>query len=213
MKFRACLWLVVSLLCAGPALSVARAQGKTNDDYSFQRPSPDETQSMLKRWQETMKSGKYHRWLGQLVGEWETTTRLWWTGEGGGESMSSKGQATISWQVKDKWLQLRSEGKLMGTPLQSFGLQGYDNFKNKFVAIGYDSMSTALYRFEGTLDKSGKTLRLWGTVDEPMTGEHDKMAMHVTRIKDPDNFVIEIHDLTGGASNTKVVEIKYVRKK
>lgn len=184
---------------------------KPKDDFSFQQPSAQEMQEMQQRWAATMVPGKYHRWLGQLVGKWETTTRMWWGAEG--DPVETKGEAEIGWKVKDKWLSWEATTTMMGSPLTMYAINGYDNFKQKFVAITFDNQSTAAYRFEGNLDQTGTVLSLWGTVDEPMTGEHDKMAKGVIRILGPDKFVHEIHDLTIGGDKTMVIENIYQRKK
>ena len=70
-----------------------------------------------------------------------------------------------------------------------------------------------MYNSEGGFDQSGKVLTTYGKMDEPMTGEHDKNVKYVTRIISPDKFVFEVHDFAMGESNTKVVEVKYTRKK
>ncbi len=53
----------------------------------------------------------------------------------------------------------------------------------------------------------------YGTIDEYLTGEHDKMVKTVWRFISDDKMVLEIHDLPIGENNTKVVEITYTRKK
>lgn len=72
---------------------------------------------------------------------------------------------------------------------------GYDNFKRKFVAIRVDSVSTALYAAEGFRDREGRQLDLYGTIDEPTTGEHDKPVLYRYRFVDDATIVLEVHDL------------------
>jgi hypothetical protein len=88
---------------------------------------------------------------------------------------------------------------------------GYDNFKMSFVVTTVSSMDTAMNRSEGDLDPGGKALLLYGTLDEYLTGEHDKMVKTVFRFNSADEIVMAIHDLPIGENNTKVVEIKYSR--
>lgn len=212
-KWTLSLCLAASLtvgLAAFAEVSGMQQKTKPKDDYTVQQPSADEMQQMMERWQATMVTGKYHRWLGRFVGQWETTNKMMWAP--GKDPEETKGHAEIAWQVKDRWLAWKSTWNMMGQPITTFGLHGYDNFKQKFVSVGYDDRTTALYRFEGNLDQTGKVLSLWGTVDEPMTGEHDKMSMYVLRVLDKDHFVQEIHDLTIGGDQTKVVEMLYTRK-
>jgi len=56
-------------------------------------------------------------------------------------------------------------------------------------------------------------LTLYGKMDKPMTGEHNKNVKYVTRIVGPDKHIFEVHDLAIGEPNTKVVEVTYTRKK
>ena len=192
--------------------SVVQGQDKkTKEDFSFQQPTPDELQAMQKRWAETMIPSKYHRWLGQLIGKWTTKTKMIWGADG--PPSESSGEAEIEWKVKDKWLSWVAKSNMMGMPITMHATKGYDNFKQKFVSLSFDDQTTAAYRFEGNLDQTGTVLSLWGTVDEPMTGEHDKASKYVVRILSQDKFVHEVHDLTIGGDKTMVVETTYSRKK
>jgi len=74
-------------------------------------------------------------------------------------------------------------------------------------------MSTAMNHAEGMRDRTGKVLTLYGTMDEPMTGEHDKPVKYVLRVLGPDKHVYEIHDLAIGEPHTMVIEVTYTRKK
>ena len=49
----------------------------------------------------------------------------------------------------------------------------------------------------------------YGTLDEYLTGEHDKMVKYVWRFTSPTQMVLEVHDLPIGENNTKVVEITF----
>jgi hypothetical protein len=60
---------------------------------------------------------------------------------------------------------------------------------------------------EGDMDPSGNTLIAYGTLDEYLTGEHDKMVKYVWRFQSPTRIVLEVHDLPIGENNTKVVEV------
>ncbi len=185
--------LALTALFAGPAL----AQGE------------DE---MMKKWKEMATPGENHKWLDQLAGEWETTTKMW-MGGAEGEAMESKGSAKFTWTLDGRWLRQEYEGSMMGMPFQGEGRTGYDNFRRKFVTTWTDSMSTALMYAEGTLDQQRKQLICFGPMDEWMTGEVGKMTKEVTRIVDADTFVFEMHDLHIVPGNTLVMEITYKRKK
>ena len=74
-------------------------------------------------------------------------------------------------------------------------------------------LPTSLLTSEGYFDPSGKTLTMYGLMDEPMTGENGKPVKYVTRILSPGKHVFEVHDLAIGETGTKLVEITLTRKK
>ena len=53
---------------------------------------------------------------------------------------------------------------------------------------------------------------MYGTLDEYLTGEHDKMVKTIWRFISKDEMVMEVHDLHIGEKNTQVIEIRYTRK-
>jgi hypothetical protein len=109
-------------------------------------------------------------------------------------------------------LKAEGKGKMMGRPIETFYLMGYDNFKMSYVVASISSMDTAMVHSEGDMDPSGKSLISYGTLDEYLTGEHDKMVKSVWRFLSADKMVLEIHDLPIGENNTKVIEITYTRQ-
>jgi hypothetical protein len=107
---------------------------------------------------------------------------------------------------------MRSSGSLMGMPIESFHMMGYDNFKQSYVSANVSTMDTALNTIEGDMDPGGRALIGYGTIDEYLTGEHDKAVKSVWRFISDDEMVLEIHDLAIGEKNTKVLELRYKRK-
>ena len=209
---------IAGVVCVGGFLAsgqaVSEGEEKTaseRPDFSYQQPSPEELQTMMQTYMKTTQPSKYHKWLEQMVGEWDTTSTIWMGGPGSPPT-KSKGSATFTWAVPGKWLRNEVEGTMMGMPMKGFGVSGYDNFKKKFVGSWFDSLSTALLTYEGTLDQTGTVLNQWGPMDEPMTGEHDKPVRYTTRIIDENKFIFEIHDLAMGGEKTKVIEVEYTRK-
>ena len=97
-------------------------------------------------------------------------------------------------------------------PHKTFGIIGYDNFKMSYVMSQVTSMDTSLLTMEGDLDPRGNALIVYGTVNEYLTGEHDKMVKGIYRFESDDKFALEVHDLPIGETGTKVFEIVYTRK-
>jgi len=170
----------------------------------------DDMAAMMAKAKRFTQPGGHHKELERFIGKWNTETRIFMAGQ---ETPAEKGTAEFSWLMPDRWLKGESKGTLMGMPCDGFHVIGYDNFKQSFVATHVTNFDTAMNRCEGDMDPSGKALLMYGTIDEYLTGENDKMVKLVWRFPSPDKLVMEIHDLPIGEQNTKVVEVVYTRAK
>src|SRR2546428_3031197 len=119
--------------------------------------------------------GEPHQALDPLVGKWETASRFWMGGPDS-PAMDTKGSAEIKQIMDGRFLVQEASGDFMGMPFKGMGITGYDNFKKKYVSFWIDNMGTAMFTSLGTMDPSGKVINFYGQLDEPMTGEQDKMA-------------------------------------
>lgn len=167
-------------------------------------------QEMMKKWAEAAKPGEPHRLLDQFVGKWDIAMRMWM--EPGKPPMETKSTADVKWIMDGRFLLEESTGQIMGQPHKGMGITGYDNFKQKYISSWIENMSTGMYTSEGTFDQSGKVLTLHGKIDEPMTGERDKLVRFVARFISKDKHIFEIYDLVGRPDEFKAVEMIYTRK-
>jgi len=176
-------------------------------------PASPAMNEMMQKWMEAITPGEPHKTFNDFVGSWETTTTLWMQGPGGPPTMTT-GAAEFKIILDGRYLLQETKGEMMGMPMAGMGVTGYDNFNKKYVSFWIDNLSTAMYLSEGGYDQTGKVMSLYGKMDEPMTGEHDKNVKYVTRIISPDKFVFEVHDpVIYVEPNTKVVEVVYTRRK
>lgn len=160
------------------------------------------------RWEAFSRPGPEHAALERFIGEWETTTRVWL--EPGGEPYAeSEGTASHHWLEEGRWLAMESSGTMMGIPHHGFGMLGYDNFKQKYVASFVDNISTAILSMEGAWEEGGP-LRMFGTVDEPLTGEHDRAVMYTFEPAGTDTLTLRVYDLPRGADSL-VLEVLFTR--
>lgn len=208
---------LVALLAGGLATTFALPQddGKeelAGGDLSYTPPAPEEMQKQFQRWQATWEPSKWHRLFERMIGEWNTETSVYMQGPDG-PAMKSNGTTKYQWEVPGKWVRYQGTGSMMGQPIEQFGTLGYDNFKQKFVGAFHDSLGTNLLTAEGTLNADGTTLMLWGNMDEPMTGQTDKSVRYDYVFESNDVFLIQVHDLHIGGPKTKVIEIRFTRKK
>ena len=169
-----------------------------------------EMQAMMEKMQAMTSPGPQHKALERFLGTWTTSSRITMAGFDGEPAM---GESTFDWLMEGRWLQLRGTSTLMGRPYDIYSIIGYDNFKQSYVWTQVTSLDTAMLRSEGDMDPGGKAILFYGTLDEYLTGEHDKMVKTVWRFINDDRIVLEIHDLPIGEKNTKVIEMTFDRKK
>jgi hypothetical protein len=197
------------------ALSFVAGAAVAAGAFTFAPPRAQEGDvpaEMAKAFAEAAKwtaPGPMHAKLEAYLGKWDAEYRIF--AMAGQPPMTSRAKVEISWLMEGRWLEQRYDGELMGGPFQGFGLLGYDNFKQAFVSCWVDNKSTYMTTSLGKLAQDGRTLISYGTLDEYLTGEHDKTVKYVHRWKSRDQFTMEIHDLAIGEENTKVVEIAYTR--
>lgn len=196
-------WLV------GGACLLAMAATVSADKDKPVAPSPADMAAMMEKAKHFTQPGKHHEVLKRFLGNWDTQTRFPMPGH---DMPAEKGQAEFSWLMEGRWLKSEMSGTMMGQPIKSFMIMGYDNFKQSYVTSHVSTMDTAMLHSEGDMDPGGKVLLTYGTLDEYLTGEHDKMVKYVWRFVSDDKIVFEIHDLPIGEKNTMVIEITYTRK-
>ncbi|MCI0488551.1 MAG: DUF1579 domain-containing protein [Blastocatellia bacterium] len=209
MKARTLICATVLAVLSASIINQALAQDRQSQEKEEKQMAGP--QEMMKAWMEASTPGESHRFLDRFAGKWETSTRVWWGGPAQPPS-ESKGSAETKWIMDGRFLLEEQNGQVMGQPHKSMGITGYDNYKKKYVTSFIGSMQTNMYISEGTLDQSGKVLTYHGKMDEPMTGERDKLFRSVVRIISKDKYVWEVYDLVGTPEEFKAVEITYTRK-
>ncbi|MCH9648169.1 MAG: DUF1579 domain-containing protein [Deltaproteobacteria bacterium] len=172
--------------------------------------STDQLAAMMEKARTITQPSEHHQALKRFLGTWETALSITM---GGGRSPAEKGETTFSWLIDGRWVQGKGKGTLMGLPSETFMLLGYDNFKKSYVTASVSNMDTAMITSEGDMDPGGKALLTYGTLDEYLTGEHDKMVKTIWRFLSEDEILMELHDLPIGENHTQVVEIRFKRKK
>jgi hypothetical protein len=176
---------------------------------SKKKPSEEE---MMKRWQETMTPGPQHKMLEASVGTWDAEVKMWMKGPTG-EPTVSKGVSENKMVLGGRYLQQDFTSEMMGQPFVGTGFTGYDNFNKKYIGFWIDNMSTAMLLQEGVLEKDGKTMTMWGKMDDPSTGEKGKKVKYVARFIDNDTQIFETYDVSTYGDKKPTMEITYKRRK
>jgi hypothetical protein len=173
----------------------------------------------MKAWQKYALPGKNHEKLEYLVGKWDVTTKYWMDGPGKPPTESTAttwcrmvfGGRFVQTDLKGM-MTLEIDGQMKPMPMEAVGYIGYDNFKEKYVAIWIDSHSTGIYYSEGTADKKGKVFTYFSQLDEWETGRRDVPYKMTDTIVDADTIVTAFHDLTAGPDETLVMEMTSRRR-
>lgn len=153
--------------------------------------------------------GAAHEMLAKMAGTWTTHTKSWMAP--GKPPMESSGTSAQKMLFDGRYLQQEFFGDMMGTPFTGFGLCGYDNQKERFVSTWIDSMSTAIYYFEGSGDAEGGTITQVCRYEDPVRGPMKLRS--VTRIVDDDTHLFEMYGTDSSDKEQKMMEITYTRKR
>jgi len=153
--------------------------------------------------------GAPHKQLASLAGHWTTRTRAWM--EPGKPPVEGKGTCEQKMILDGHYLQQEYTGEMMGSPFTGINLIGYDNHVKKYVSTWIDSMSTAIYYFQGKASADGKTITQEASYDDPVRGP---MAWRsVTRIVNENTLEMEMFLTPKGGKEEKMMEMTVARAK
>ncbi len=166
-------------------------------------------EAVMKIYRKVGTPGAPHQRLARMEGNWITKT----TASMGPDNppMESKGTCKQKMILDGRFLQQEYTGDMMGTTFKGINLIGYDNHTKKYVSIWIDSMSTAIYYFEGTASRNGKTITQVSRYDDPARGPMTWRS--VTRIVDDNTVVYEMYNKPRGGKEEKEMEMTLTRKK
>jgi len=155
--------------------------------------------------------GEFHKKLDGLIGSWDLTTKWWMDPKA--PPQESKGTAECSWIMGGRYVRENVTGDVMNQPFHGMSISGYNNFRQEFVSLWIDNMSTSFMFMTGAMDKDDKTIAYQGTYDDIMTGQKDKKFRVVTKSIDSDHRVYEWYDFAPDGKEFMSMEVSYTRKK
>jgi hypothetical protein len=168
-------------------------------------PMDEQTQQMLK----DMQPGPEHVRLQKLAGDWTTETTM----EGMPQPVpKTAGTEKISSSLGGRFLHEQGTGEMMGMPMESFKVWGYNNGSHKYEATWTWTMSTSLLHMTGESKDGGKTID-WQAWFEGAGGKREEFKCQHA-FTDDDHFTVKMYggkmpDGTPGPTMTSV----YTRKK
>ena len=167
-------------------------------------------QKMMADWMTLSKPGSPHALLKTIEGTYTTVSRVWM--DPAAPPAESNGTATFKTVLGGRFLQQDYQGTMMNMPMSGIGMMGYDNFRHQYTSTWCDSMSTSILTMTGGMSQDGKTITMFGTMDEPTTKQVGKTVKWVTRLVSADKLVFESWEVECDTP-MKVFEIEYTRAK
>ena len=152
---------------------------------------------------------KEHEWLAQLAGEFTTDAEAVFSPEL--PPFKCSGTATAR-TVGGFWIVNEHKSEPMGVPMLGIMTVGYDPAKKKFVGTWVDSMTSHMWKYEGSLDKTGKILTL--EAEGPSMTDPSKMGKYrdVIEVKSDDHRVLTSAMQGADGKWTTFMTMNYRRK-
>jgi hypothetical protein len=158
---------------------------------------------------EMMKPGPEHQKLVAFAGDWTVSSKFWM--DPSQPAMESTGTATFSTIFDGRYLKQEYSGDMMGDKFTGIGFEGYDNTTKKYQTFWIDSMSTMMFKLDGSSSDGGKTIEYKGEMPCPMV-EGLVKARWVHKHVSNDQFTMDMY-MTPKDKELKTGELVYTRKK
>jgi hypothetical protein len=165
-------------------------------------------QEIMEIYKKVGTPGEPHKLLAKLEGNWTTRSRGWM--EPDKPPVESTGACEQRMILGGRYLRQEYAGDMMGQPFTGINLLGYDNQSGKYQSVWLDTMSTAIYFFEGTASADGKVITQECSYDDPVRGP--SVWRTVTRIKDDNTIDFEMFLTPKGGKEEKMMEMTIARK-
>lgn len=170
------------------------------------------------KWMELIKKhttpGEKHKFMQYFVGEWQSIQKIWPKLDA--EPITLKQEITVESLFGGLFTKARIkivEGELMGRKdAEGWVINGYDTYREKFVAVTFGNLGTRFSTVTGTLDETGKTRIDTGEEENVVTGDKIKTKA-VTTIINKDKYLYEYYQVDPEGNEIKRMEIIYSRKK
>jgi len=153
-----------------------------------------------------------HKNFEVLVGTFKAEVKMWM---GPGEPMVSTGVMVNTLELGGRFLHQEYKGDDAGGPFPNFEGRGYFGFNTtteQYEGFWIDSACTLMQHETGTLDASGKTWNMAGTMTDPQTKKPMKKRS-VTTVQDQDRHSMEMFFTSADGPEAKAMEINYTRVK
>jgi len=168
------------------------------------------SKEMMAAWEKAAKPGAQHKFLAQVVGNWDTKTSSWCSANS--KPQISKGRAQYSLALGGRFLKQNYSGKMMGKPFNGFGLVGFDNVTKQYSSIWADSMGTGLMISSGSAGTQCNTIDFKGSYSDAASGKQVPVYSSI-KIADKNHHSFEMYNVLPNGDKVKVLEVLYTRAK
>ncbi|MBK8167731.1 MAG: DUF1579 domain-containing protein [bacterium] len=150
--------------------------------------------------------GAPHQHLATLAGNWMATTTMYMDGA---TPTTSTGKVTYEVVLGGRYVLGRYQMSFMGQPMEGLSVDGYDNMKQEYFSLWFDTMGTGFYEARGKASADGKTVALAGTME---MGPMQIPSRSETVFVDKDTVRFTMWQSMGG-QEMKAMEMEYKRAK
>jgi hypothetical protein len=167
---------------------------------------------MMQRWMKYAAPGEHHKQLERMVGTWDQTVRFW-HGPGEEPTGTSPGTAEYALLMGGRFLKGDYRGTFADMPFEGMDIIGYDNFRQEYVSIWLDNMSTAFMITRGRFDAETNAMQLSGVMDDVMIEKRNMPVRTTTRFVDADTVIFEMFTAGTESHDQRVLEVISKRRK
>ncbi len=172
--------------------------------------SPEQA-AMMEAWARYAEAGPEQQWLSQWVGEWTATVEFFMVPDA--PPSQDVGSAVYTSMYGNRFLRQDYKGTMGpdGPPFEGTGYICYDNARQSFLYIWFDSMSTG---WSSGIGKGGANSgRIdWATTDPDIMKGGTKPMRGVQTFDGKDTLVLESYEPGADGTETLQMRITYRRK-
>ena len=153
-----------------------------------------------------------HKNFEVFVGTFKAEVKMWM---GPGEPFASTGVMVNTLDLGGRFLRQEYKGDEADGPFPNFEGRGYFGFNTateQYEGFWIDNACTLMQHETGTLDASGKTWNMAGTMSDPQT-KKPMQKRSVTTVQDQDHHSMEMFFTSTEGPEAKAMEINYTRVK
>ena len=197
------------LVCFLFMLSAAVALADDCPEPAFNSPEMAEIQTKMMA---LSGPGPEHEVLAKMAGSWECQMTMFMPGMEPVSTTLSQNSEPI---LGGRFYYGKQTGNMMGMPVESIVMMGFDRRHEVYTMVGFDTMGTYYITANGKYDPATKTMKLSGTDVEPIGGVTQVYDFEIQFVDD-DTVVTSLifHCPTFGAKGPhKLMETKMTRKK